>query len=455
MAVLDESVKPKFHQVRSIYGFGRDRADAQERYNHIPDGGMNAVIKQWQDKQPDRELEFASPSAMTRCPRSIWLELHGVKPTQETTWALKQRLLLGRLFENQFAEELEDAGMLLKHWKDYDEGLSPHIDYKSSEYTAWINMKMRCYNENDRCYEIYGARGITVCEKWRNNYKAFITDMGNKPSKNYSLDRIDNDGNYTPENCRWADKTTQARNQGAGKNSTTGIKGVYWSKAKEKYKAHIKVKGVDYHLGTFTQLEDAKLARETAEATMWKDDPGTVVEKFRYGNPGDPTYFEGVPDYLTRLEDGKVYISDAKTSRGDSFGYLPINEFELFTDGGWYKNRMQLTGYYILCHANADKMKAMGLPLPEGCHLFSYALDDGVVRREARWIPSQNDIDKFLEYTRRFNAALKATEAPACTCGETPDGFEIKFCKYGVKATPDAKICSSCCDDNLIPVKEV
>ena len=302
MAVLDESVKPKFHQVRSIYGFGRDRADAQERYNHIPDGGMNAVIKQWQDKQPDRELEFASPSAMTRCPRSIWLELHGVKPTQETTWALKQRLLLGRLFENQFAEELEDAGMLLKHWKD---------------------------------------------------------------------------------------------------------------------------------------------------------DPGVTVEKFRYGNPGDPTYFEGVPDYLTRLEDGKVYISDAKTSRGDSFGYLPINEFELFTDGGWYKNRMQLTGYYILCHANADKMKAMGLPLPEGCHLFSYALDDGVVRREARWIPSQNDIDKFLEYTRRFNAALKATEAPACTCGETPDGFEIKFCKYGVKATPDAKICSSCCDESLIPVKEV
>ena len=118
MAVLDESIKPKFHMVRAIYGFGKDRQQAIDNYNFIPDGGMNAVIKQWQDKQPDRELAFASPSAMTRCPRSIWLELKGVPFTEEVTWALKQRLLLGRLFENQFAEELDDAGMLLYHWKD-------------------------------------------------------------------------------------------------------------------------------------------------------------------------------------------------------------------------------------------------------------------------------------------------------------------------------------------------
>lgn len=300
MAVLDESIKPKFHMVRGIFGFGATREQAIENYNFIPEGGMNAVIKQWQDKQPDRELAFASPSAMTRCPRSIWLELKGVPFTEEITWALKQRLLLGRLFENQFAEELDDAGMLLYHWKD---------------------------------------------------------------------------------------------------------------------------------------------------------DPGVVVDKFRYGKPGDPTYFEGVPDYLTKLEDGVVYISDAKTSRGDSFGYLPTNEFELFTDGGWYKNRMQLTGYYILCHANPEKMAALGLPMPEACHLFSYALDDGIVRREARWTPTQNDIDKFLEYTRRFNKAMNSTVAPECTCGETPDGFEIKFCKYGVKPK-DSKVATSCCDDNLIP-KEV
>lgn len=84
---------------------------------------------------------------------------------------------------------------------------------RTPEYRAWIKMRERCMNPNDERYVHYGARGITVCEKWLNDFAAFFDDMGPKPGSNYSIDRIDNDGNYDPKNCRWADQTTQVRNR--------------------------------------------------------------------------------------------------------------------------------------------------------------------------------------------------------------------------------------------------
>ena len=84
---------------------------------------------------------------------------------------------------------------------------------KTPEYKAWQGMKDRCYNPNSHKYKWYGARGITVCERWRNSYHNFIDDMGLKPGKKLSLDRINNDGNYEPSNCRWTDYKTQNNNQ--------------------------------------------------------------------------------------------------------------------------------------------------------------------------------------------------------------------------------------------------
>ncbi len=84
-----------------------------------------------------------------------------------------------------------------------------HQKYKTSEYIIWKSMKARCNNPNNK---YYGGRGIKVCDRWFNSFENFINDMGKKPNE-YSIDRIDSNGNYEPTNCRWADKETQIKNR--------------------------------------------------------------------------------------------------------------------------------------------------------------------------------------------------------------------------------------------------
>ena len=83
----------------------------------------------------------------------------------------------------------------------------------SPEYMCWCNMKLRCSNKHNPMYKYYGGRGISVCERWRNSFKNFLADMGLKPSPELSIDRIDNDGNYEPGNCRWTTAKEQIRNR--------------------------------------------------------------------------------------------------------------------------------------------------------------------------------------------------------------------------------------------------
>lgn len=87
-----------------------------------------------------------------------------------------------------------------------------HVGGTHPLYAVWMNMKQRCLNPRRPDFRLYGARGIAVCLRWRASFADFVADMGPRPHGT-SIDRINNDGNYEPSNCRWADATQQALNQ--------------------------------------------------------------------------------------------------------------------------------------------------------------------------------------------------------------------------------------------------
>lgn len=85
-------------------------------------------------------------------------------------------------------------------------------DYKHPLHLTWRSMKTRCFNANSKSFKYYGAKGVTVCERWM-SFQAFLEDMGPKPSQTHTLDRINNHGNYEPGNVRWATWDQQRDNQ--------------------------------------------------------------------------------------------------------------------------------------------------------------------------------------------------------------------------------------------------
>lgn len=82
----------------------------------------------------------------------------------------------------------------------------------SREYISWTSMKQRCYNKKSTSYKMYGKLGVSVCDRWLNSFESFLEDLGPRPM-GYSLDRINCNGDYTPENCRWAPSKLQGRNK--------------------------------------------------------------------------------------------------------------------------------------------------------------------------------------------------------------------------------------------------
>lgn len=87
-----------------------------------------------------------------------------------------------------------------------------HGKAHSPEYAVWSHMIQRCTNPARSGYHLYGGRGIKVCQRWRDSFVAFLEDVGPRPSLNHTLDRIDNDGNYEPGNCRWVTADVQSSN---------------------------------------------------------------------------------------------------------------------------------------------------------------------------------------------------------------------------------------------------
>jgi len=139
------------------------------------------------------------------------------------------------------------------------------------EYRSWAHMKERCANPNNKDFLDYGGRGIGIKKEWL-VFESFFADMGLKAHPDLTIERVDNEKGYSKENCIWASRVVQSRNQRIPKNNTSGYAGVYFCKKSNSHRSYIDVGGHRIHLGFFPTIEEAIEARKQGELKYWAED---------------------------------------------------------------------------------------------------------------------------------------------------------------------------------------
>lgn len=149
-------------------------------------------------------------------------------------------------------------------WRRHGDANTSYYDgrTKDNRYQTWHSMKKRCNDVKDISYHNYGGRGIKVCDRWlgHDGFSNFINDMGEKPHADYSIDRIDHDGNYEPSNCRWVNSITQNSNK-RNNNKTVGV---YFDKGRNKWASYITI-GRIRKLERSDTMEEAIIKRKQYE----------------------------------------------------------------------------------------------------------------------------------------------------------------------------------------------
>ena len=143
-----------------------------------------------------------------------------------------------------------------------------HCLSHTAEYRIWRLMKYRCQDKSAKSYVNYGGRGIDIDPRWE-AFETFYQDMGPRPSEKHTLERVDNDRGYSPENCVWATRVEQMRNQRPRKGNTTGVPGVVRHRS-GGFEVCIGVGGKRRYVGYYSNLLDAFAARKSAENKLWR-----------------------------------------------------------------------------------------------------------------------------------------------------------------------------------------
>ncbi len=151
----------------------------------------------------------------------------------------------------------------MKFFKGQESHNKTHGMTGTSTYKSWSHMKDRCLNPKCRAYPRYGGRGITIHPPWITSFEVFLEDMGVKPV-GLSIERIDNDGNYTPDNCKWATYFQQNKNR----SSNTEFPGVSWDKKNQKWCSELKRGGKRMLFKRYKTHLAACYARHQAELNL-------------------------------------------------------------------------------------------------------------------------------------------------------------------------------------------